>query len=203
MSSTTDEGEQRRHFIGPQPREQHRGHASTASPANENSTAERDSQPRSRPAPAAALSQFQQGHPDRRHRHRHVTISNRNRAATTSAASKKRPSRAAESLAHRPPPRPSSSIHTLLRDRQRRGRPMFLARPGAAAWSPDPLHRAFAGNAHTLRRLKLSGELRGHGGCVNTVSCTPDGQYWITGSDDMKLMVSVSSLWKPAIVDCL
>lgn len=67
---------------------------------------------------------------------------------------------------------------------------MFLARPAAGVWSPDPLHRAFAGNAHTLRRLELSGELRGHGGCVNTVSCTPDGRYWITGSDDMKLMVS-------------
>lgn len=166
MSSPAADAERR--LIGPQQRD-HRGHVSSASPGSDCS-AERD--PQSLPRPA--VLQFQR---------RPIMIS----------ASKKRPSsnRAAASLRHRPPRPPSSSVHTLLRDRQRFGRPGFLARPGAGVWSPDPLHRAFAGSAHTLRRLELSGELRGHGGCVNTVSCTPDGRYWITGSDDMKLMVSV------------
>lgn len=83
----------------------------------------------------------------------------------------------------------SRSIHQLLRERQRRGSVRFLAREGAGVWSPDPLQRTFASEPHTLKRLQLSGELRGHMGCVNTVSCTPDGRYWITGSDDTKLMV--------------
>lgn len=171
-------------FIGPQPQppRERRGQDSATGLGNED-CAGHAFQSRSRPAAV------QENGP---HRQR-VTIPKRAAATTTAAAlraaSKKRPSRAAASLRHRPPLPPSSSIHTLLRERQRLGRPAFLARPGAGVWSPDPLHRVFAGNAHTLRRLQLSGELRGHGGCVNTVSCTPDGRYWITGSDDMKLMV--------------
>lgn len=84
----------------------------------------------------------------------------------------------------------SSSIHLLLRERQICGRGgRFVAREGAGVWSPDPLHRALGSNPHFLRRMQRSGELKGHNGCVNTVSCTPDGKYWITGSDDMKIMV--------------
>lgn len=87
-------------------------------------------------------------------------------------------------------PRFSTSMHVLLRERQRRGRASrFVAREGAGVWSPDPVNRTFGGNASVLRRLELSGTLAGHTGCVNTVSCTPDGRYWITGSDDMDLMV--------------
>ncbi|CAN0184262.1 unnamed protein product, partial [Hapterophycus canaliculatus] len=33
------------------------------------------------------------------------------------------------------------------------------------------------------------GSLLEHARCVNTVTCTPDGSYWITGSDDTKLMI--------------
>ena len=87
-------------------------------------------------------------------------------------------------------PRFSSSVHVQLRERQRRGHAgRFVAREGAGVWSPDPVNRTFGGNANVLRRLELSGTLAGHTGCVNTVSCTPDGQYWITGSDDTDLMV--------------
>ena len=92
-------------------------------------------------------------------------------------------------------PRFSSSIHVLLRERQRRGLAGgFVAREGAGVWSPDPVTRAFASDPSVLRRLELSGTLAGHTGCVNTVSCTPDGQYWITGSDDTDLMVGVPFL---------
>lgn len=88
------------------------------------------------------------------------------------------------------PPSPSHSIHALLLERQRRGLGgRLVTREAAGVWGPDPLHRAFGGSPHTLRRLEISGVLRGHDGCVNTVSCTPDGRYWITGSDDQKLMV--------------
>lgn len=81
-------------------------------------------------------------------------------------------------------------MHVLLRERQRRGHTgRFVAREGAGVWSPDPVNRTFGGNASVLRKLKLSGILVGHTGCVNTVSCTPDGRYWITGSDDTDLMV--------------
>ncbi|CAM9357534.1 unnamed protein product [Discosporangium mesarthrocarpum] len=37
--------------------------------------------------------------------------------------------------------------------------------------------------------MEESGILEGHTGCVNTVTATPDGQWWITGSDDTKIMV--------------
>ncbi|CAM9888564.1 unnamed protein product, partial [Scytosiphon promiscuus] len=109
-------------------------------------------------------------------------------AAGGGGASKKRPSRAATSFRRLPRATPSRSIHTLLMERQRRPC-KFVTREGAGVWSPDPLQRAFASDPRTLRRLQLSGELRGHAGCVNTVSCTPDGKYWITGSDDTMLMV--------------
>lgn len=86
---------------------------------------------------------------------------------------------------------PSSSLPLMLREREIRGRAgRFVSRDGAGVWSPDPLHRSLGGSAHVLRQLKMSGELKGHRGCVNTVSCTPDGKYWITGSDDTMLMVS-------------
>ena len=87
---------------------------------------------------------------------------------------------------------PASPLPLLVAERQSRGRSgRFVAREGAGAWGPDPLYRSLGGSAHVLRRLKLSGELKGHRGCVNTVSCTPDGKYWITGSDDTMLMVSL------------
>jgi len=40
-----------------------------------------------------------------------------------------------------------------------------------------------------IRRLELSGKLKGHNGCVNTVTFTPDGRWCLTGSDDCKLML--------------
>lgn len=87
---------------------------------------------------------------------------------------------------------PSSSLTLMLKEREIRGRAgRFVSRNGAGSWSPDPLHRSLGGSAHVLRRLKISDELKGHRGCVNTVSCTPDGKYWITGSDDTMLMVSL------------
>lgn len=83
-----------------------------------------------------------------------------------------------------------SSLPFLLRERQRHGHAgRFVSREGAGVWSPDPLHRVVGGSPHMLRRLELSAELKGHRGCVNTVSCTPDARYWITGSDDTMLMV--------------
>lgn len=74
----------------------------------------------------------------------------------------------------------ASSISIFLRERQRRALGGFRSRE---------LQQAFGRSPHVLRRLELSAELVGHRGCVNTVTCTPDGRYWITGSDDMKLMV--------------
>lgn len=101
-------------------------------------------------------------------------------------------------------PRFSSSIHVLLRERQRRGHAgRFVAREGAGVWSPDPVNRTFGGNASVLRRLQLSGTLAGHTGCVNTVSCTPDGRYWITGSDDTDLMVGTPFIVLPCLVVCV
>lgn len=123
-------------------------------------------------------------------RRQHVRRSAKTTAAPAAGASKKRTSRpAAASLRSRPPPFPCSSIHTLLRERQRYGAGRFLTREGRR--SVDPLQFAYGSNPNTLRRLERSGELRGHDGCVNTVSCSPDGKYWISGSDDLKLMVCV------------
>ncbi|CAN0095273.1 unnamed protein product, partial [Ectocarpus sp. 8 AP-2014] len=127
--------------------------------------------------------------PQRRQR-QHARCSDEATTAAPAAAgaSKKRPSRPAARLRRLPPPPPPcSSIHTLLRERQRRGAGRFLTREGRR--SVCPLHYAYGGNPNTLRRLELSGELRGHDGCVNTVSCSPDGKYWISGSDDLKLMI--------------
>jgi WD40 repeat protein len=38
-----------------------------------------------------------------------------------------------------------------------------------------------------LQRLQLSSVLKGHHGCVNTVSFAPDGQLLISGSDDLSI----------------
>lgn len=83
------------------------------------------------------------------------------------------------------------SIAELIRARQRHGRVRFVGRPGAGVWSPDPLQQATGKYPHFLRRMEISGELSGHKGCVNTISATPDGKYWITGSDDLKLKVRI------------
>lgn len=103
-------------------------------------------------------------------------------------------------------PGSSSSVYLLLRERQKIGQAgRFVTREGAGVWSPDPLQRAVGSSPDILRRMQLSGELKGHRGCVNTVSCTPDGRYWITGSDDMKLMVGVLSrvIWVGLMKVCL
>lgn len=87
---------------------------------------------------------------------------------------------------------PQNNMHRLLLERQKRGGARFVSREGAGMWSPDPLQRAVGAQPYYLRKMKLSGELRGHRGCVNTVTATPDGKYWITGSDDMELKVNLN-----------
>lgn len=81
------------------------------------------------------------------------------------------------------------AVNELIRMRQQRGRMRFVSRTGAGVWSPDPLQQAMGRYPHFLRRMKLSAVLKGHEGCVNTISATPDGKYWITGSDDLKVKV--------------
>lgn len=84
----------------------------------------------------------------------------------------------------------STNIHDLIRARQKHGRVRFVSRVAAGMWSPDELQQTVGRDGHFLRKLKLSAVLKGHRGCVNTVSATPDGKYWITGSDDQKVKVS-------------
>ncbi len=47
----------------------------------------------------------------------------------------------------------------------------------------------FCSASSTVRRLECQGSLKGHYGCVNTVSFSSDGQIALTGSDDCKLML--------------
>lgn len=92
-------------------------------------------------------------------------------------------------MTSQPDKRRKRSAHLLIGDRQRRGRCLFAQRSGAGVWSPDRLHQGIGVSSHYLRRMEISAVLKGHNGCVNTVTATPDGQYWITGSDDTRLMV--------------
>lgn len=81
------------------------------------------------------------------------------------------------------------SVPKLVRAREAYGRMCFVSREGAGVWSPDPLQQAIGKCPHFLRKMDLDAELIGHRGCVNTISATPDGMYWITGSDDLRLKV--------------
>ncbi len=47
----------------------------------------------------------------------------------------------------------------------------------------------FSSANSTVRRLECQGSMKGHDGCVNTVSFSSDGQVALTGSDDCKLML--------------
>ncbi len=47
----------------------------------------------------------------------------------------------------------------------------------------------FRSASSTVRRLECQGSLKGHYGCVNTVSFLSDGQIALTGSDDCKLIL--------------
>ncbi len=47
----------------------------------------------------------------------------------------------------------------------------------------------FSSASSTVRRLECQGSLKGHHGCVNTVSFSSDGQIVLTGSDDCKLIL--------------
>lgn len=85
----------------------------------------------------------------------------------------------------------TTNIHELIRARQRHGRVRFVSRVACGTWSPDALQQGVGRNGSFLRRLKLSGPLlKGHRRCVNTVTATPDGKFWITGSDDLRVKVS-------------
>lgn len=85
----------------------------------------------------------------------------------------------------------TTNIHELIRARQKHGRVRFVSRVACGTWSPDALQQGVGRNGSFLRRLKLSGPLlKGHRGCVNTVTATPDGKFWITGSDDLRVKVS-------------
>jgi WD40 repeat protein len=59
--------------------------------------------------------------------------------------------------------------------------------------SPSVTHQAISRRVctapSTLERFRLDGRLRGHVGCVNTVSFSDEGEFCVTGSDDTYLMV--------------
>ncbi len=59
------------------------------------------------------------------------------------------------------------------------------------------LNYKFSSASSTVRRLECQGTLKGHNGCVNTVSFSSDGQIVLTGSDDCRLILhDVGSLKK-------
>lgn len=55
--------------------------------------------------------------------------------------------------------------------------------------SPRASSRRISGSEHIVLRMTQYGKLRGHDGCVNTVSFNPAGDLLVSGSDDTNIII--------------
>ncbi|WVZ56539.1 hypothetical protein U9M48_007050 [Paspalum notatum var. saurae] len=55
--------------------------------------------------------------------------------------------------------------------------------------SPRASSRRISGSEHIVLRMTQYGKLRGHDGCVNTVSFNPSGDLLVSGSDDTNIIL--------------
>lgn len=74
-------------------------------------------------------------------------------------------------------------------DRERGVSPKSAAAGSGAADPRWALRAAASGSESLVHKLKLQRSLRGHRGCVNTVSFSPDGELLVSGSDDQNVIV--------------
>lgn len=58
-----------------------------------------------------------------------------------------------------------------------------------AQCSPSRIRETVSGSLNLLHRLKLDRLLDGHAGCVNTLSWNHSGEFLLSGSDDLRIVI--------------